>query len=116
MIDGISVIDTVQIRNTSLSAMIVLTLVMIIILLLSSILLYFCVKGRGILQTVVCGLLIIGTVTLTCNIWTDWATNGRQYHTEYKVILEDDLRYNDFVERYEILNQDGRIYTIKERN
>lgn len=33
----------------------------------------------------------------------------------YKVIIEDSVNFNEFNEKYEIIEQDGRIYTIKER-
>lgn len=33
----------------------------------------------------------------------------------YKVIIEDSVNFNEFNEKYEIIEQDGKIYTIKER-
>ena len=36
-------------------------------------------------------------------------------YIEYKVYIEDNVSYNDFMEKYEILDQEGKIYTIKER-
>lgn len=33
----------------------------------------------------------------------------------YKVILEDNVSMNSFMEKYEIISQEGKIYTIKER-
>lgn len=32
----------------------------------------------------------------------------------YKVIISDEVNMNDFMNRYEILEQEGRIYTVKE--
>lgn len=37
------------------------------------------------------------------------------YVPTYKVIISDEVSMNDFMDKYEILEQDGRIYTVKER-
>lgn len=36
--------------------------------------------------------------------------------TTYQVILNDDVSYNEFVEKYEVIKQEGRIYTIYEKD
>lgn len=33
----------------------------------------------------------------------------------YTVTIEDTVNFNDFTEKYEIIEQDGKIYTVKER-
>ena len=33
----------------------------------------------------------------------------------YKVVIKDSVSMNEFSERYEIINQEGKIYTIRER-
>ena len=43
-------------------------------------------------------------------------TEGPAYTVPtYKVIIEDTVSMNDFSERYEIINQEGKIFTIRER-
>lgn len=37
------------------------------------------------------------------------------YIPTYKVAISDEVSMNDFMEKYEILEQDGKIYTVKER-
>ena len=49
--------------------------------------------------------LIIGTVTETPS----------EYETQYKVTISDDVSLNEFSARYEIIDQEGKIYTIRER-
>lgn len=36
-------------------------------------------------------------------------------HTEYKVTIDDSVSMNEFLDKYEILDQEGKIYTVKER-
>jgi hypothetical protein len=37
------------------------------------------------------------------------------YENQYKVTITDEVKMNDFIEKYEILDQEGKIYTVKER-
>lgn len=39
-----------------------------------------------------------------------------EYKTHYKVIISDEVSMNDFLERYEIIDQEGKIYTVRERD
>lgn len=39
-----------------------------------------------------------------------------EYETRYKVTISDEVSMNDFLERYEILDQEGKIYTVRERD
>ena len=36
-------------------------------------------------------------------------------YIEYKVIIDDSVSMNEFLDKYEILDQEGKIYTVKER-
>ena len=37
-----------------------------------------------------------------------------EYETNYKVIISDEVSMNDFLTRYEIIEVEGQIYTVKE--
>ena len=37
------------------------------------------------------------------------------HYTEYKVTVSDEVSMNEFLERYEIIDQEGKIYTVVER-
>lgn len=37
-----------------------------------------------------------------------------EYETHYKVTISDEVSLNEFLERYEIIDQEGQIYTIRE--
>lgn len=62
-----------------------------------------------ILFGVLVGPLLGVLVGLGTSIPTD-------YETHYKVIISDEVSMNDFLERYEILDQEGKIYTVRERD
>ena len=37
------------------------------------------------------------------------------YETEYKVIVTDEVKMGEFLEKYEIVDSEGQIYTVKEK-
>ena len=41
---------------------------------------------------------------------------GRIEYKEYKVTIDNEVSFKEFNERYEIINQEGEIYTIIEKN
>ena len=38
-----------------------------------------------------------------------------KYTTEYKITISDEVLMNEFNEKYEIIDQDGKIFTVRER-
>ena len=38
-----------------------------------------------------------------------------EYETQYKVIISDEVTMSDFLSKYEIIEQEGRIYTVTEK-
>lgn len=43
-----------------------------------------------------------------------WTTLPKEYETQYKVTISDEVSMNDFLEKYEIVDQEGKIYTVRE--
>jgi len=42
-------------------------------------------------------------------------SNPIEYTTEYKVIISDEVSMTEFNEKYKVVDQDGKIFTIRER-
>lgn len=61
-----------------------------------------------------CTLCLVALGTL---VFLDNNTNTlKEYsYTEYKVTIDDSVSMNEFLDKYEILDQEGKIYTVKER-
>ena len=60
-----------------------------------------------------CGMLgIIMIISGICSISIQ--TQVGEY-TQYKVTISDEVNFTEFNDKYEIIEQDGKIYTIKER-
>jgi len=39
-----------------------------------------------------------------------------KYETHYQVIIDDSVSMNDFLNKYEIINTEGKILTVRERD
>jgi general stress protein CsbA len=62
------------------------------------------------------GMLICFATTLTLTCLDESTDCFKEYsHTEYKVTIDDSVSMNEFLDKYEILDQEGKIYTVKER-
>lgn len=38
-----------------------------------------------------------------------------KHETHYEVTISDEVNFNEFVEKYEVIEQDGKIYTVREK-
>lgn len=67
----------------------------------------------GMIVLVVC--TVIGSfLGAAVGISTEHETDKLDY-IEYQVTVSDEVNFNEFLEKYEILGQEGKIYTVKER-
>lgn len=59
-------------------------------------------------------LIILGMLFLF-GAFYNYSTNNPVKVTTYQVILDDSVSYNEFIEKYEVIKQEGRIYTVYEK-
>ena len=59
---------------------------------------------------------VLGLIGITIGIFGCVTNTNSIDYIEYKVIIEDSVPMNEFLNKYEILDQEGRIYTVKEIN
>ena len=69
-------------------------------------------RARGCLLGGCFGVLIGFLVWAGVCVVTAEAT---VYETIYKVTIDDSVSMNEFLDKYEIIDQEGKIYTVKER-
>ena len=73
---------------------------------------YFAVEGK-ILPCILFIILVVGcSILFVCACVPN---ENSIHHTEYKVTIDDSVSMNEFLDKYEILDQEGKIYTVKER-
>ena len=61
--------------------------------------------------------LILAFFVVLIGMYMDCTTKDKVIeYIQYKVTISDDVNFVEFTERYEILGQDDKIYTIRERD
>ena len=61
--------------------------------------------------------LILAFFVILIGIHMDCTTKDKvSEYIQYKVTISDDVNFVEFTERYEVLEQDDKIYTIRERD
>ena len=68
---------------------------------------YMCVAVVTVLGTIFIGGLVGALGALTIGEPTE-------FETQYKVTISDEVQMNKFLEKYEIIDQEGKIYTVRE--
>jgi hypothetical protein len=69
-----------------------------------------------IVQGFVTGIWIGALFGAVIGVLPASVTLPTEYETRYKVTISDEVSMNDFLERYEIIDQEGKIYTVRERD
>lgn len=67
---------------------------------------------------IILSLILVFAISLVCGVVT-MATpliDRKINYIEYQVIIDDSVSMNEFLNYYQILGQNGKIYTVKERN
>lgn len=59
--------------------------------------------------------IFMALITIVCFIGVLIKTD-EIIDTEYDVVISDEVSMNEFTEKYEIIEQNGKIYTVKERD
>lgn len=63
---------------------------------------------------IVLGIFIVGGFLLGAVAGIVECDCPSEYETQYKVTISDEVSMNEFLERYEIIDQEGKIYTVRE--
>lgn len=63
--------------------------------------------------TIIFGILMACSFIFICISQTNSKTDID--YIEYKVTISDEVSMNEFYEKYEVLDQEGKIYTVRER-
>ena len=72
-----------------------------------------CLAYEKYLTAILPAIFMIVSTVIGCLGGTYSDTNIN--HIEYKVTIDDSVSMNEFLDKYEILDQEGKIYTVKER-
>ena len=114
--EGVEILDTkiVYLVDFSFSAFIIPVIICAIIggiwLLIDS-QFEFVDTVLGVVVGAIVGVVIGVIVCLGTAKYTDEIS-----YIEHKVIISDEVNYNEFVAKYKVIKQEGKIYTVREKN
>lgn len=117
--DGVTILNQYEVildRDFSWSA----CWVVVIIVFAASLLVSFmtCLADNDLCWSVILFLTVVSTVILGGLLGSlAGYTRGDPIETvtEYQVTVSDDVSMSDFMSKYEIIDQEGLIYTVRER-
>lgn len=73
-----------------------------------------CVKWSEKAGAIICLILALASVALLVLSVVPSDTDIK--YIKYKVAIDDSVSMNEFLDKYEILDKEGKIYTVKEKN
>ena len=113
MIDGVTVLSS-EVVMTSCAGMSIIAYIFIGLLVLGflSLLIGAVADSLGLVQT---GVIMLGCsfILFLIGLPVDTMTQIPDY-TKYEVIINDSVSMSEFMDTYEILEQRGQIYVVKE--
>lgn len=118
--NGVEILNTIPIYNVAEWAL--GTAAFILIATPLAFLVYSIVQYEGFCDVVlntVCGFLVGLFITILFIAFTSetdiaYDKNSVRYY-QYQVVVSDEVNFNEFMEKYEIIEQDGSIYTVQEK-
>lgn len=108
MIDGVTILDTTSVwicDNVAFDILVIASLVVAIFLFLS-------LLSDGEIIEIILPLIIF--IILLISACMAYKTFGKEV-SEYKVTISDTVSFKDIYGKYEIISQEGDLYTIRER-
>lgn len=112
-VEGVTILNTIEVMASTWGFSIVGLVVAILTLFILIGVIFNTIKDGPIAESILlCLITAVGIlVSLTC-----FGTANEYFdHYEYQVIIDDSVSLTEFMEKYEILDQEGLIYTVKEK-
>lgn len=113
--DGVTILNEMSVRGESLGLVMVwwlLTIALIVSGILDNVEHWHYSEWRTRITSIICTLIHCALVLLVAvGLCFEYNT----FHTEYIVTIDDSVGFNEFTRQYEIVSQDGDVYTVIEK-
>ena len=112
--DGVMILSEMSVRGEELwivIAWVLLTIATIVGMILDNVEHWYYSGWDTRIMGIICALMV-GALTSMVAVGLCYEYNT--FHTEYKVTIDDSVSFNEFNSRYEIVSQDGDVYTVIE--
>lgn len=110
--EGVTILNTIEVMASTWGFSIAGLIVAILTLFILIGAIFSIVKDEGPEATLLCAVAVVGIfVSLMC-----FGTANEYFdYYKYQVVIDDSVSLTEFMEKYEILDQEGLIYTVKEK-
>ena len=113
--DGVAILSEMSVRGESLGIVMVwwlLTIAYIVFMIMDNVEHWHYSGWRSRIVSIICALMVSSLILM---IAVGLCTEYNTFHTEYEVTIDDSVGFNEFTDWYEIVSQDGDVYTVIER-
>lgn len=109
--EGVEILSSTSIYNTFLPEwMAVISFILIFVVFIVGIVIVYAERYSWLIP---CAVVLVAVFAVA--IFGGIDNKNSIHHMEHKVIVNDSVKMNDFLEYYEVLDQEGKIYTVRER-
>ena len=111
-VEGITILNTIEVMGSTWGFSIVGLIIAILTLFILIGVIFGIIKNEGPEAVLLSLLAVLGVlISLMC-----FGTANEYFdYYKYQVIIDDSVSLTEFMEKYEILDQEGLIYTVKEK-
>lgn len=118
MLEGVHVLNTYDIVKTGWEELVFLAAVSVCITICLIVMIIYVwsfskQKKDAVVPCVICGVFVLLSICVSICAFTHLPET--KYQTRYVVTISDNVNFNEFNSRYEIVKQEGLIYTIVEK-
>lgn len=109
--NGVEILSSETIYNTILPDW--CSALALVVVIICFFMILVCAINEHYIITLICTVLLIGAILV--GVFGSGYNKNSISHIEHKVTIDDSVSMNEFLDKYEILDQEGKIYTVKER-
>jgi archaellum biogenesis protein FlaJ (TadC family) len=109
--NGVEILSSKEIYNTILPSWV--AFIAFVAAFMCLVVLIYGLTEAKLLPSIFGGVLFL--ICMTIFVLSLYSNKNSINHIEYKVTIDDSVSMNEFLDKYEILDQEGKIYTVKER-
>ena len=117
MIEGIQIISSHAVCRTTILGFVVILITSLIFATIVYFIITIIFNASEKFSDPLCTLLCI-----SCLLFLNFIIQNNKipmlatYETEYKVLISDNVSFNEFQKKYKLINKDGKIYTIRKKD
>ena len=115
--DGVTILNTITENVSNTAGLVVALIFSIVLIIISFIAIIICSNKFSEFNDFVIVYIIMGLAGISSFIVSILVLNTSPQETQtlYEVIISEEVSFKDFTSKYEIIEQRGEIYIVKER-